>query len=107
MLRQVNLGFGFYDEEGVGVGGAGGAELRAGFVEGIGEDGEDHAAIGAANEIEATLLLDELWWAGHASGAICVATRSIHGSQCRIKIKVEAESRNLNVYQIGTDAAEG
>ena len=64
--------------------------MCAGFVERIGEDREDDAAIGATDEIEAALLLDELEWAGHASGAICVATGSIHGSRRRIKIKVEA-----------------
>ena len=81
--------------------------MCAGFVERIGEDGEDDAPIDAANEIEAALLLDELEWAGHASCAICVATRSIHGSRWRIKIKVEGKRRNLDVYQIGTDAADG
>jgi len=34
--REINLGFGFDDEEGVGVGVAGGAEFLAGFVEGVG-----------------------------------------------------------------------
>ncbi len=81
--------------------------MCAGFVERISEDGEDDAAIGATDEMEASLLLDELEWAGHTSGAVCVATRSIHGSRWRIKIKVEANSRNLDLYQIGTEAAEG
>jgi len=35
-LREEDLGFGFDDEEGVGVGAAGGAEFLAGFVEGVG-----------------------------------------------------------------------
>jgi hypothetical protein len=35
-LRKVDFGFGFDDEEGVGVGAAGGAEFLAGFVEGVG-----------------------------------------------------------------------
>lgn len=39
---------------------AGGAEFLAGVVEGVGQDGEDYAAVGAADEIEAALLLDEL-----------------------------------------------
>ena len=91
-LSEINLGFSFDDEEGVGVGGAGGAEFGAGFVEGIGDDREDDAAIGATDEIEAALLLDELEWGGHASGAICVATRSIHGSRWRIKIKVKVKA---------------
>ena len=39
---------------------AGGAELLAGFVEGVGLDGENDAAVGAADEIEAGFLLDEL-----------------------------------------------
>ena len=56
----VDLGFGFDDEEGVGVGAAGGAEFLAGFVEGVGEDGEDDFTLGAADEIEAAFLLDEL-----------------------------------------------
>jgi hypothetical protein len=35
-LGEINLGFGFDDEEGVGIGVAGVAEFLAGFVEGIG-----------------------------------------------------------------------
>lgn len=65
-LGEVNLGFGFDDEEGVGVGAAGGAEFLAGFVEGVGEDGEDDAVVGAADEIEAALLLDKLELGRHA-----------------------------------------
>jgi hypothetical protein len=61
---EVDLGFGFDDEEGVGVGVAGGAEFLAGFVEGVGLDGEDYAAVGAADEIEAEFLLDELELSG-------------------------------------------
>ena len=57
---EVDLGFGFDDEEGVGVGVAGGAEFLAGVVEGFGEDGEDDAAVVAADEMEAEFLLDEL-----------------------------------------------
>ena len=57
---EVDFCFGFDDEEGVGVGAAGGAEFLAGLVEGVGEDGEDDFALGAADEIEAALLLDEL-----------------------------------------------
>ncbi len=59
-LRQIDFGFGFDDEEGVGVGAAGGAEFLAGFVEGVGEDGKDDATVGAADEIEAAFLSDEL-----------------------------------------------
>ena len=58
--RKINLGFGFDDEERVGVGTAGGAEFLAGFVEGVGEDGEDNFTFGAADEIETAFLLDEL-----------------------------------------------
>lgn len=39
---------------------AGGAELLAGVIEGDGLDGEDDATVGAADEIEAGFLLDEL-----------------------------------------------
>lgn len=59
-LRQIDGGFGFNDEEGVGVGAAGGPEFLAGFVEAVGKNGEDDAAVSAAYEIEAALLLDEL-----------------------------------------------
>ena len=65
-LREVDFGFGFYDEEGVGVGVAGGAEFLAGVIEGIGLHGEDDAAVLAADEIEAALLLDELELGRHA-----------------------------------------
>ena len=57
---KVDGGFGFDDEEGVGLGVAGGAKFLAGVVEGVGQDGEDDAAVGAADEIEAEFLLDEL-----------------------------------------------
>jgi hypothetical protein len=60
VLGEVNFGFGFYDEEGVGVGVAGVAEFLAGFVEGLGHDGEEDFAFCAADEIEAALLLNEL-----------------------------------------------
>ena len=68
-LDQVDGGFGLDDEEGVGVGAAGGAEFLAGFLEGVGEDGEDHAAVSAADEVEAALLLDELELGGHLKRA--------------------------------------
>lgn len=38
----------------------GGAEFLAGFFEGAGLDGEDDAAVVAADEVEAGFLLDEL-----------------------------------------------
>lgn len=57
---HVDLGFGFDDEESVGVGAAGGAEFLAGIVERVGFYGEDYAAVGAADEIKAEFLLDEL-----------------------------------------------
>ncbi len=57
---EVDFRFGLDDEEGVGVWMAGGAEFLAGFVEGVGEDGKDDFALGATDEIEAALLLDEL-----------------------------------------------
>ena len=43
---------------------AGGAEFLAGFVVGVGQDGEDDAAVGAADEIEAAFLLDGLELSG-------------------------------------------
>lgn len=39
---------------------AGGVEFSEGFVEGVSEDREDDAAVGAADEIEAALGLNEL-----------------------------------------------
>lgn len=45
---------------------AGGAEFLAGVVEGVGEDGEDDAAVVAADEMEAEFLLDELELWRHA-----------------------------------------
>ena len=39
---------------------AGGAEFLEGVFEGIGEDGEEDAAVGAADEVEAAFLMDEL-----------------------------------------------
>jgi len=63
---EVDFGFGFDDEEGVGVRAAGGTEFLAGFVEGVGEYREDDATVGAADEIEAALLLDELELGWHS-----------------------------------------
>ena len=39
---------------------AGGTEFLAGVVERVGEDGEDYAAVMAADEMKAEFLLDEL-----------------------------------------------
>ena len=58
-LGEIDFRFGFDDEEGVGVGVAGGAEFLTGVVEGGGEGGEDDFAVCAADEVEAALLLDE------------------------------------------------
>ena len=62
---------------------AGGAEFLAGVFEGVGLDGENHAAVCAADEVEAGFLLDELELAGHAS-AIRSCIGSIHGIASRI-----------------------
>ena len=69
--REINLGFGFYDEEGVGVGVASVAKFLAGFVEGIGLGGEEDFAFGAADKVEAAFLLDELELSGHAGALAC------------------------------------
>ena len=53
------------DEEGVGGGEAGGEEFLAGVVEGVGEGGEDDAAVGTADKVEAEFALDELGRRGH------------------------------------------
>jgi hypothetical protein len=104
LVGEVDLRLGFDDEEGVGVGEAGGAEFLAGFVEGGGERGEDDAAVGAADEMEAELVVDELERFGHASGAIGCVTGSIHRIALRIKIKMKAGDGNFDLYQIGTEA---
>src|SRR5260370_23977095 len=125
-LCKINLGFGFDDEEGVGVGAAGGAEFLAGFVEGVGEDGEDDFALEAADEIEAAFLLDELELGRHLGRGTLLARRrrprkaaatktvarnvaigSIHTIGKRIKGKLDASERKIDLYQIGTDAAGG
>lgn len=59
-LGEIDFSFSFDDEEGIGEGEAGGEEFLAGIVEGIGEDGEDDTAVGAADEVEAKFVLDEL-----------------------------------------------
>ena len=65
MSGEEDGGFGLDDEEGVGVGVAGVAEELAGGVEGVGEGGEDDAAVSAADEVEAEFALDELERRGH------------------------------------------
>ena len=59
-LGEVDFGFGFDDEEGVGGRVAGGVEFLESVFEGVGEDGEEDAAVDAADEIEAAFGLDEL-----------------------------------------------
>ena len=80
-LGEVDGSFGFDDEEGVGVGAAGGAEFLAGFFEGFGEDGEDDCTIRATDEIEAALLLDELELGRHSRESSTLTNRrlSTHG----------------------------
>jgi len=70
-LGEINLSFGFDDKEGVGVEVAGVAEFLAGFIEGVGYDGEEDFAFCAADEIEAALLLDELELGRHARTLAC------------------------------------
>ena len=77
----------------------------AGVFEGIGEDGEDDAAVGAADEIETAFLLHELELAGHAS-AIRSCIGSIHGIGNEIKEKLERGDRKFDLYQIGTEPAK-
>ena len=57
---QINLSFGFDDEEGVGVGAAGGAEFLPSVFERGGKDRENHFSLCAADEVEASFLLNEL-----------------------------------------------
>src|SRR5712692_6436975 len=92
---QVNFGFGFDDEEGVGVGAAGGAEFLAGFVERVGLDGKDDATVGAADEIEATLLLDELELRRHSRESPALTNRrlSTHGQGREILRFAQNDSR--------------
>lgn len=91
-LNRINLGFGFDDEQGVRVRTTGGAEFLTGVVEGIGEDGEDDPAIGTTDEVEATLLLDELGLAGQAR-TIHSFIGSIHTIRIEIKRKMHAAHR--------------
>lgn len=85
-LSEVDGGFGFDDEEGIRVGAAGGAEFLAGFFEGVGENGEDDAAVGSADEVKAALLLHELECRSHAFG-------SIHRIRMEIKGKLDVRDR--------------
>jgi len=97
----------------------------AGFVEGVSESGEDDFAFGAADEIEAAFLLDELELGGHLGRGMLLARRrrprktaatktvarnvaigSIHRIGKRIKEKLDVCHRKIDLYQIGTDAAE-
>jgi hypothetical protein len=64
-LGEVDGRFGLDDEEGVGGGEACGEVFLAGVIEGVGEGGEDDAAVGAANEVKAEFALDELERRGH------------------------------------------
>jgi len=74
------------------------------FVERCGEDGEEDAARVAGDEVEATLLLDELEARRHGRGR--VAIRSIHRSGEEINGDLEGGDENLDMYQIGTEACE-
>ncbi len=92
---QINFSFGFDDKEGVGVGAAGGAEFLAGFVEGFGEDGEDDFALGAADEVEAAFLLDELELGRHSRESPALTNRrlSTHGQGREILRFAQNDSR--------------
>ena len=70
------MGFGFDDEEGVGGGVAGVAELLEGIGEGGGLGGEDYGAVLAADEVEAEFGLDELEVERHVRGGV-----GVYGSQ--------------------------
>jgi len=75
------LGFGFDDEEGVGIGVTMGAELVEGVVERWGEDGEDYGAVLAADEVEAEFGLDELEIGGHVAVGASVRGRTAIGAR--------------------------
>jgi len=93
---------------------AGSAEFLAGLIEGVGENGEDDFALGAADEIEAAFLLDELGGGRHFRVADlrvrCSARKRAFGSIHRIgkgiKGKLDAGERKIDLYQIGTDALD-
>ncbi len=94
-LGEVDGGFGFDDEEGVGVGEAGGAEFLAGFVKGVGLDGEDDFALGATDEIETALLLHELELRRHPRESPALTNRrlSTHGQGREILRFAQNDSR--------------
>lgn len=98
---------GFDDEEEVRGGEAGGEKLLARFVEGFGQDGKNNFALGASYEMEAKLFVNELELSGHSCCAIVCASGSIHRIGKEIKGKVATHNRNVDLYQFGTDAAEG
>ena len=65
---EEDLGFGFYYEEGGGIGVAGVAEILDGGFEGGSLGGEDYVAVLAAYEIVAGFLVDELELGSHFIG---------------------------------------
>jgi hypothetical protein len=106
-LDEIYFCLGFDDKEEVGVGEARGKKLLARFVEGFGQNGENNFAFGASYEMEAKLFVDELELTGHSCCAILCAFGSIHRSRDKINRDLQAGHRNLDLYQFGTDAAEG
>jgi len=86
---------------------AGGEEFFAGFVHGIGLNGEEDAAGIAGDEIEAAILLDELEARIHGRRGASVLIRSIHRSGEEINRDLQRGDGNPDLYQIGTEADEG
>jgi len=73
-LDEIDFCLSFDDKEEVGVGEARGEKLLASFVEGSGQDGENHFALCASDEVEAKLLMNELELSGHSCCAILCAS---------------------------------
>ena len=74
---------------------AGVAELLAGFVEGVGSDGEEDFAGGAADEVEAALLLDELELGRHAADR-----RRLNVNSRRAKSRSLGCARDDNFFEV-------
>lgn len=74
---------------------AGGAEFCPSIVEGIGENGEDDAAIRTADEIEAAFLLDELEMRRHP-----VDSRQLRVNSERAKSRSLGFARDDNFFEL-------
>jgi hypothetical protein len=106
-LGEIDLGFGFDYIEDLRGGGGAVAESFPSLGHVVGGDGEYDVARIRADEMKIAVAADETSWKSVAHIRILCRSGSIHRSRGKINKDLQRGDRNFDVYQIGTDAAEG